>query len=133
MSKDVMTAVRLKRRRWRNYSGTKTNQDFYEYKKAEKELKKLIKKAKKKYEKELAKNAKTNPKAFYGYLSSKKNNKVKIGPLKVNDVVIDDEKEMADTFNDFFSSVFTDENLNFIPSVDNLKSDQSSVYNVIFY
>ena len=132
MTKDVMTAVRLKRRRWKNYTRTKTNQDFYEYKKAEKELKKFIKKAKKKYEKDLAKNAKTNPKAFYGYLSSKKNNRVKIGPLKVNDVVIDDEKEMADTFNDFFSSVFTNENLNFIPSVDNLKSDQSSVYNVIF-
>ena len=106
MTKDVMTAVRLKRRRWKNYTRTKTNQDFYEYKKAEKELKKFIKKAKKKYEKDLAKNAKTNPKAFYGYLSSKKNNRVKIGPLKVNDVVIEDEKEMANTFNDFFSSVF---------------------------
>ena len=38
MTKDVMTAVRLKRRRWKNYTRTKTNQDFYEYKKAEKEV-----------------------------------------------------------------------------------------------
>ncbi len=44
MTKDVMTAVRLKRRRWKNYTRTKTNQDFYEYKKAEKELKNFIKK-----------------------------------------------------------------------------------------
>ena len=104
-------------------SKTQNKQDFLPYRKAEKEVKRTIKKAKRKFEKNLAKDCKSNPRAFYGYLNIKKSNRTTVGPLKVNDVTVDQDKDMANSFNDYFSSVFSSENTAFIPSLDSIKPD----------
>ena len=95
MTKEVITAVRKKRKLWQKYTGTRGNQDFLNYKKCERGVKKLVKKTKKNFEKKLAQNAKCNPRAFFKYLSSKKSNKETVGPLKVNGNVVDSNVEMA--------------------------------------
>ena len=52
-----------------------------EYKEASKQAKKAVRKARKKYERSLAKKFKSNPKAFYSYISRNTKVKAKVGPL----------------------------------------------------
>ena len=132
MKGDEISAIRRKKTRWRTFTKTQTKQDFLLYKKAVKEVKKTIKKAKKKFEKNLAKDCKSNPRAFYGYLNSKKSNRTTVGPLKVNDVIVDQDKDMANSFNDYFSTVFTSENTAFIPSLDSIKPDIREIQSEVF-
>ena len=106
MNQQILRIIRLKRRRWKVYSKHKDNDNYKHYKTAEANAKSAVRKAKKKFEKSLAKDAKANPKAFYKYLNSKKSNRETIGPLKVNSTVIDNDKEMAETLNDFFLQCF---------------------------
>ena len=76
------------------------------------------KRAKIKFELRLADNIKNDSKSFYAYVRSKQRNKVKVGPLKDNQrCIISDSKDMAETPNNYFISVFTMENLSNIPKV----------------
>ncbi len=64
------------------------------------------------FEEKLADNIKTDSKSFYAYVRSKQRCKEKVGPLK-NDTGkwISDSRARADIINNYFSSVFTVENL----------------------
>lgn len=74
-------------------------------------------KAKIMFEKNLADNIKRDSKSFYAYVRSKQRNKVKVGPLKDSSKnIISDPRAMADLLNNYFSSVFTIENLSDIPN-----------------
>ena len=55
-----------------------------------------------------------------------------MGPLKVNDVIVDQDKDMANSFNDYFSTVFTSENTAFIPSLDSIKPDIREIQSEVF-
>ena len=57
-----------------------------------------------KYKRHLA--ASKNKKQYYAYVKSKRNKKVSTGPLKVNDELLTDSKEMADTLAKEYLSVF---------------------------
>ena len=53
---------------------------------------------------------------FYAYLKQRTKTRPSIGPLKGRDgEVVSSNKEMACMFNEFFSSVFTRENMDLIP------------------
>ena len=49
----------------------------------------------------------SNPKKFWKYIKSKKQDCVSIPPLKVNNVTITESKAKADALNSYFGSVFT--------------------------
>ena len=84
----------------------------------------LTDKLRKAFEKDLAKNAKKNPKGFWKYYKSLTKSKSDIGDiLKSDGTTATDNKEKAEAFNDFFCSVFTDENLNNIPPVEKKNYD----------
>ena len=117
MTSEVIRMVRKKRKKWKKYLYTRCNQDLAEYVKCAREVKKIVKKTKKNFEKKLAQNAKSNPRAFFKYLGSKKSNRERIGPLKINGECIDSNADMADALNDFFSSVFTVEDKNIVPEL----------------
>ena len=69
------------------------------------------------FEKNLADNIKRDSKSFYAYVRSKQRNKVKVGPLKDSTgSIISDSRAIADLLNNYFSSVFTVEDLSFIPN-----------------
>ncbi len=86
------------------------------YNTARREVKKQVKQAKKEYEVNIAKESATNPKLFYRYINKKKNIKSGIGPLVSEDGhQIDDNKGIATTLNNFFSSVFTQRCSNPLP------------------
>ena len=77
--------------------------------------------AKKQFETKLANNIKNDSKSFYSYVRSNQRNKVRVGPLKDNaGNTITDDKVTADTFNDYFASVFTVEDSINIPIPDQI-------------
>ena len=132
MKRNVMRVIRKKRRLWRTYRETSDYNEYKAYKAIEKEVKNAVRNAKNSFEKKLAKNAKKNPKAFYSYLKSRTSNKESVGPLKEGDKVISDDKNMADTLNFFFSSVFTAEDLTSIPHMENVYKGSTPLISVKF-
>ena len=63
-----------------------------------------------------ASSLKSNPKSFYRYVRSKTKSKVRVGHLKDSaGNVIDDNKSMCEILNNYFASVFTQENISNIP------------------
>ena len=62
--------------------------------------------------KKLADNVKNDSKSFYAYVRSKQRSKVRVGPLKdTSGKIISDNKDAANLLNEYFSSVFTVENV----------------------
>ena len=71
---------------------------------------KALRNAKREFELNLAKEAKTNPKAFYKYCNARNGNKKHIIRLKDhNDKILTSNKDNANLLNDYFCSVFTNE------------------------
>jgi hypothetical protein len=114
MTREIMAAVRRKKRLWRK---AKRGACMEEYCDADKEVKKLIRNAKRKFEKRLADDKSGNSRPFYSYVKKKTKTRTAIGPLLDSEKKsITGEKEMADLLNRFFSSVFTTEDLTSIPT-----------------
>ena len=85
------------------------------------EVRKKVREAKRSYEERIARQAKDNPKQFYQHYQSKV--KEKVGPLETaSGHVTDDDKEMCTCLNEYFLSVFTSENLEYIPEVESIYS-----------
>ena len=75
-------------------------------------------------EKNISRQVKSNPKAFYNYVSSKTKSRDGIPNLKNNDGnLTTNNSEKADLLNEYFSSVFTKEDLNNIPTLSS-RTDQ---------
>ena len=91
--------------------------------KARNKVKTLMRKAKRNFEKIIAHNSKNNPKAFWSYVRSNLKTKAGVGPLlanvkdKTSTKFTDDEK--ANILQDQFSSVFTREPEDELPSFSN--------------
>ena len=116
MTRSILRIIRKKRRLWKVYKDTKDYQEYLSYKSVEKTVQKSVRRAKQKFERNLAKNAKKNPKSFYSYLRTKTSNKETVGPLKDGNEFTTDDEKMANILNNFFSSVFTTENMSNLPS-----------------
>ena len=133
MTKHVMRTIRKKRRLWKTYTTTDDYRDFAAYKAFEKETTKAVKNAKRRFERKLAKDAKKNPKEFYSYMKSKTSNRESVGPLKADgkdtEFVTSDE-DMAEMLNEFFSSVFTDEDLTNVPTPEQKYHGNFPLHNV---
>ena len=90
-----------------------------EFKVLEREVKQKVRRAKGEYELELARKTKTDPKRFFGYVRAQYKGKDAIGPLldPVTGVLEEGNVEMAGLLNNFFASVFTEENAS-VPTLD---------------
>jgi len=67
----------------------------------------------------IAQNIKNDKKSFYAYVRNKAKVKPKVGLLAAdNGEIVDDSTKMADEFNKFFSSVFTDKDTTNTPTAD---------------
>ena len=94
-------------------------------------MKKAVRLAKRNSERKLAKDAKKNPKAFYGYLKKKTGNRVSVGPLKDSSGnLITDDKLMAEQLNLFFCSVFTQEDCTNLPEAETLFRDEEPLESI---
>lgn len=87
-----------------------------EYAKARNAAKTEARKAIRDYEKEIAKQAKRNPKVFYRHVNNKLKTRNDIPNIRTGDGDEKfDDKQKADTFNNYFSSVYTAEDMKNMP------------------
>ena len=75
-----------------------------------------IRKSKRNFEKKLADNITNDSKSFYAYVRSKQKVRDKVGPLENNSGhIISNGFQMAEVLNEYFSSVFTTEDISSLP------------------
>ena len=89
-----------------------------EFRAARKRLQKTLKSTREKYISDFLGNAiGENPKRFWSYIKQLKNDDPGVPDFKVDGRIISDRKLKSELLSEQFSSVFTDENLTFLPSV----------------
>ncbi len=118
MTKETDDAILAKHRAWNKFNKTKNPDDQTLAKEAGNDSSRTIKQAKVVFERLLVSNLKTNPKGFWSYVASKTTVKSGIGDLiNENGETISEDKEKAKLLNQFFASVFTQENTTDIPTI----------------
>ena len=109
---EIRSCLLAKKEAYKKYKITQHNNDKLEHDRLRRKAKKLIKSSKKTVEAQIANSCKTNPKEFHSYVKSKRVLASTIGPLITeNGNQIDNEVEMANVLNGFFSTVFTTEDV----------------------
>ena len=122
MNDKVFVKVKKKSAAFKRYQETKEGEDYNTYAKARNQAKWTCRAAVREFEKNLAKESKTNPKAFYNYTRNMFKTNASIPDLDMPDGrKTTNEKEKANLLNDFFSSVFTREDLTNMPEFERRK------------
>ena len=123
MRRELMAAIRKKRRLWK---AAKNGGSMEEYREEDKKVKKQIRKAKRDMEKKLAQGNDGNKRPFYAYVKRKTKSRPTVGPLKDGQGrTVEDDEEMAEELNKYFSSVFTREAGGEIPEVKSPREAKS--------
>ena len=116
MNAAALRKVRLKHSAYRRYLTTKEGQDYIDYITARNSAKKAVRKATRDFEAKIARETKQNPKSFWSYYKSKTSTNPGISSLNdANGREGTDDQGKANLLNDFFCSVFTNEDLTNIP------------------
>lgn len=120
LKNNVKKLCRKKNKLFKKFVNNPSEENREIYKTAEKLAKKAVKVGKKLLEKKLSTQSDTKP--FYNYIKSKTKSKSSVGPLKINNNLVTDSQEIASALNNFFTSVFTNEDTSQIPVPDYLTS-----------
>ena len=108
--------TRLKRYQFKVYKKYPTTTNYNLYVQARANVTKYTRKHKRSKEKKIASNIKSNSKEFYQYIRSKTAKKDKVSDLKKNDgSMTEGDQEKSAELNNFFASVFTEEDTSSIP------------------
>ena len=107
----LLLRIKLKRAAFKTYKRFPTQSNYNEYVRLRNEVNTAVKKAKKERELQIAREVKSNPKAFYQYVSAKTKTKEGVSNLTKEDGSLTlNNKEKAQVLSNFFSSVFTKDN-----------------------
>eukprot|EP00061_Rhincodon_typus_P012566 g38384.t1 len=119
MSKEIREAIKLKDKAYKVAKTSGKLEDWENFKGQQKATEMVIKKRKMDYETKIAQNIKTNSKSFCKYIKQKGEAKVNSDPLEneKGDLIIGNE-EIAEALNRYFVSVFTVEDMNNMPVID---------------
>ena len=132
ISDEIRAKIRKKNKLYKKWCITKRGTDYQAYQSLRNFCTKSIKKARKAHERNISKKCSSNPKCFWKYVRSKLKVKDGISPLKnKNDVTITDDKGKAELLNDFFSSVFTREDLSSLPKDTDPKNNNTAIVDLI--
>ena len=88
---------------------------------------------KRNFERSIAKEAKTNPKAFYNYVNGNLKTRTGITNLETSNGKTTSDKEKAEALNRYFVSVFTREDISYIPRASNTRSHTTPHGGVKYY
>ena len=125
MRPETLETVRLKHKMFREWH--KTNNDKTkktEYNKMNNKARKACRKANRDYEKKVAEESKRNPKMFFNYANSKMKNKSGIADLNKGDgSKTKTDQEKAELLNNFFQSVFVEEDSGPLPEFEGYEFD----------
>ena len=119
-----LNSIKEKRQAWSRYYGTKRRCDFERYKRVRNWSIEVVRIAKRNFERKIAGKAKTESKHFWKYVRSKVKSQSSVTNLKKDDsskTVSDHSK--AEVLNDFFASVFTSENQDEMPTMQDKEFD----------
>ena len=116
MSATAFELRKKKNKLWKKFTFTGHSSDLSEFKKVRNEFRKLTRNLRKDYEKHLAPDIKNKPKAVWHYVNSR----IKTRPTndelhRPDNTTTSCDAEMAELFNSYFTSVFTQEDLSTIP------------------
>jgi len=118
MTGKVLRSVKTKHKLWKKWKECNDDTAYDKYRKPANKASKGVKMAKREFERKIWKNIKKDSKSFYAYTRSKSRVKNSVGPLiGVNGSLASTDEEMGDLLNAFFASVFTQENIDYIPAV----------------
>ena len=102
------------------YRETRNEQHYIEYRRASNRVKTEVRKAVQDFERQIAGEAKANPKAFYKYARSKMKTCSAVADLeRLGGTMTETDVDKAEALNAFFTSVFTLESLEKIPTFEN--------------
>ena len=106
------------RRAWIKLRNCSSDNNISAYKQSQNGATNIIRTAKFEYEKNIRSKVKDEPKLFWSYVKSKCKIRDKVCDLmKADGTLTNSGKDKAKVLNDFFVSVFTKENLSFIPTL----------------
>ena len=126
LSQNILRAIRRKKRLW---TKAKSGECVEEYRKEEKSIRNMIRKAKRNFEKKIADGSAKDgisKRKFFSYVKRRTKCRSSIGPLRDGEgLVISDSKAMSTTFNNYFSSVFTREDAENVPEPEQRHQGQT--------
>lgn len=115
-----------------NYLKSRSNRDWEKYTDARNKLRKQTRSTRRRFEESLIKNMKESPKVFWRYINSRLKAKAQVEDLRRGDGSFARTcQEKAEDLNDFFSSIFTTENMNDMPNIQD-RSDGCLIDTVDF-
>ena len=114
----ALARVKSKKEAWKRYINSKAGADYERYIEERNAARKEVRLAVRNFEKSIAKKAKIEPKQFWKYARSKTKPQSTIKQLRDGDRVIFTDAEKAELLNDYFSSVFTQEDTSSIPELN---------------
>ena len=118
MNSVTAETIDKKRRAWIKLRNCSSDNNISAYKQSRNDATNVIRTAKFEYEKNICSKVKDEPKLFWSYVKSKCKTRDKVCDLmKADGTLTNSGKDKAEVLNDFFVSVFTKENLSFIPTL----------------
>ena len=119
LSKEVIRKIKYKQMMWKTYRHTGSEEDYSIYKEALNQATAEIRNSKRSYEQQIAFNIKHDSKICYTYVRSKQKVQDKVGPLEGSDGnIITEGFLMAENLNEYFSWVFTREDISILPVLE---------------
>ena len=118
LDETVLKKIETKKQAYGKWLKTRDTKDYALYARLRNQVKSECRKSERNHEMKIAKDSKSNPKIFYNFANKKLKVREGIGDLKDNDQTISSSEGKAECLNKFFCSVFTEENLNYIPKYE---------------
>ena len=119
MCLEVANSIKDKHNKWNKFQKHRSITNWEVYVRARNRATSTMKRAKQDFERKIAGDIKKNPKSFWNLVRKKTRVKTGISDLVTNNGVrITEDRDKAQCFKSFFSSVFTREDLTHIPTLD---------------
>jgi hypothetical protein len=139
MSPKIRNERNHKKKKWQTYKLFPTDANWSNYTRARNDLTQCINNAKQSFEEDLARRSKTNKKLLYSYFRGKRRTS-NIIRLKSGNTTTSAQDEVADIFNDYFTSVYhpmedlelPEEQVNhLLPQIDDVIITEDAVFNLL--
>ena len=131
LNDSILHLIRLKRFYYKKYKKYRNRVNYQLYCNSRENVNKALRREKRQKETHIAKNMNQNPKSFYQYIASKSTKKDSIPDLIMPDGnKTKNDEEKSTTLNNFFSSVFTTENIESTPVIEDKINQEKFIYTV---
>ena len=120
MKAGLLDQVKEKHSAWNRYKRNRSDDNWKVCVRARNKTTRCVREAKRYFERRIAVEVKTNQKSFWNMVRDKYMTKPGITEIDYNGVRITEDADKAECLNQFFASVFTEENTSIIPKLANI-------------